>query len=183
MRRVIARGRIVNNALEITNQTEFLQHIKDGFSSHITISATRVKTKLPKNPVKRESTGAIEGRVDKLFSRIVRAKAHNICEIHAIAWDRKIELPFVCSHKMQCCHKFSRSYAAIKYDRRNVYCGCESGNLWAHFHEQEWHELWREIWPVCHVELLPIRKAHCHRTRQNYISMEIIFRDELKKLV
>jgi hypothetical protein len=183
MRRTIARGRIVNDALEITNQTEFLQHIRDGFSSHITISATRVKAKTPKNPVKRESTGAIEGRVDRLFSKLVRRDAGWECEIHKIASDRGIVLPFSCSEKLQCCHKFSRSYKNIKYHRRNVYCGCEAGNVWAHYNEQEWYELWRIIWPEDHDHLRPMRKIHSERTRKDFIFMEKYYSDELKKPV
>jgi hypothetical protein len=89
------------------------------------------------------------------FSEHIRSRGH--CEFHGRCEFLTIPPPCKCAGVLQACHKISRSKTAIKFDERNVFCGCAGSNTWAHFNEAEWSGLWKQLW-MEDVEYLESRK-------------------------
>jgi hypothetical protein len=79
------------------------------------------------------------------FSKFIRKK--NVCEFHLRLRMFGYSEPCRCSGVLQACHKISRSKLSVKFDERNVFSGCAGSNLWANYHQLEWDELWRKLWP------------------------------------
>lgn len=71
---------------------------------------------------------------DRLFSLSIRAI--NECEID----DGKPH-----TGNLQCCHIFSRSYHAIRWDPRNAVSGCQGHHTFYTHHPEEW-DIWRRDW-------------------------------------
>jgi hypothetical protein len=70
---------------------------------------------------------------DRLFSLAVREVGY--CEVN----DGKPH-----NGNLQCCHLFSRSYKAIRWDRRNALSGCQAHHTYYTHRPVEWDELMRE---------------------------------------
>ena len=69
---------------------------------------------------------------DTLFSKIIRARG--CCEINHVT-----KCP---SGPLQCCHIFSRSYRAVRFDERNAVAGCAGCHLFFTLNPEEWDD-WR----------------------------------------
>jgi hypothetical protein len=114
------------------------------------------------------------------FSKYVRAKTP-YCLFH-IKSQGKIGRAFHCSGPPECCHKISRSKGSLLFDERNVFSGCRTSNGWAHYHQLEWDELWRKMWPE-DVEYLDSRKdILIHRKAQDYRDICWYYKQKLKEL-
>lgn len=90
------------------------------------------------------------------FSLYVRERDHFKCQVAEKCREKKIAVPSRCGGAMQACHNISRSKKRLLYDSRNVHCGCEGHNAWAHFNPLEWEKLWRRLWPedVTYLDLV-----------------------------
>lgn len=120
---------------------------------------------------------------DKAFSLYVRARAKNKCELKHLNFKLPdIIIPFRCSGVLQCCHKYSRKYKSIRYDLRNVYCGCASGNTWANYNPIEWYVLWREMWKDDVEYLDRAKKMLCHRKTSDLLTIAKYYEQEYNKL-
>jgi hypothetical protein len=107
-------------------------------------------------------------QADDAFSLLIRTEAGFICQFHERLREKGIVPPCVCNGVMQNCHKISRGANSIRYDRRNVLCGCSGSNTWAHFHDGEWQVLWKLMYPQ-DVEYLETRKhLIVHRKAWDY---------------
>lgn len=72
-------------------------------------------------------------KVDALFSKVIRLRGE--CEIARS-----------CKGNLQCCHGFSRSYWATRFDERNAFAGCASCHLWFTLHPEEWTDWLKARW-------------------------------------
>lgn len=70
-----------------------------------------------------------------------------VCLFHAKCREKGIEPPVPCEDILQACHKITTTKWGIKFDERNVFCGCKTSNGWAHWNQPEWDILWRKLWP------------------------------------
>jgi hypothetical protein len=86
-----------------------------------------------------------EKRYNAEFSKKIRERGY--CEFHNIISQKGLHSPCKCNDVLQCCHKISRSKKIIKYDTRNVFCGCSGSNTWSHWNQIQWNELWKQMFP------------------------------------
>ena len=107
----------------------------------------------------------LEKKLWQEFSKYVRSVGY--CEVHQRAKELNIFLPFRCSKVLQACHKISRSKSAIKYDLRNVFCGCASSNVWAFYNQIEWQEICKKLWEDDMKYLEIARKQKYKRSFEN----------------
>lgn len=116
-----------------------------------------------------------EKRAWDIFSLYIRQR--NICEFHQRLAQRGIPFPCKCAGVLQCCHKISRSKKAIKFDKRNVFCGCAGSNTWSIFNQLAWEELWKKLWSE-DVKYLEQRRHEKYHKRTDWTYAVMI--DELK---
>lgn len=86
---------------------------------------------IPKKKKRKKSKRQIlEGKCDRLFSLIIRAGGK--CESGRLARH---------GGTLQCAHGFSRSYKAIRWDRRNAWCLCSACHVYFTHRPLEW-DMW-----------------------------------------
>lgn len=73
-------------------------------------------------------------KCDEIFSRIIRAEGRCVAEYFR---DRAVAH----NGNLQCAHGFSRSYKAVRWDRRNAFCLCAAHHTYYTHHPIEW-DLW-----------------------------------------
>lgn len=132
--------------------------------------------------LKRTTYSKAQAIADRALSRYLKAKYGNNCQIHILGAKTGHKLPFRCSEKKNCCHKYSRKAKAIRYDLRNVYWGCASGNTWAYYNPVDWYKLWRRLWDE-DVEYLDLReKLLCQRKVHDLLWIAEDYNNKTKEL-
>lgn len=89
--------------------------------------------------------------LDRVFSLYIRARDGYKCIRHAGV--------VRCSGDMQCNHLISRAKLRLRWDERNAVCGCSSLNLWAHYNDADWRELWQRLYPDRVEYLMRLKNA------------------------
>ena len=120
----------------------------------------------------------MEKRADDAFSILIRTEAGFKCQFHERIREMNIIAPCVCRGSLQCCHKISRRKVSIRFDRRNVLCGCSASNLWAK-HNQEWNALWKLMYPQDVEYLEGIKNKIVHHKAWDYKFMTDEFNKQL----
>ena len=123
---------------------------------------------MKKNPSKKVNW---KKQADNALSLLVRTEAGFRCQFHQRLQEEHIPSPCSCNEQevVQCCHKISRGANSIRYNRRNVLCGCSSSNSWAHWHQPEWDKLWRLMYPEDVAYLETAKHIVVHRKAWDYV--------------
>jgi hypothetical protein len=121
-------------------------------------------------------------KADDAFSLLVRTEAGFKCQFHAKLIERGISAPCSCNDVVQCCHKITRGKSFIRYDRRNVLCGCSGSNSWSHWHEVEWNLLWKVLYPEDVEYLESIKNKEVHHKAWDYKIMIDEWKQQLEGL-
>ena len=122
-----------------------------------------------------------QNKADIAFSKLVRAEVP-YCEFHTWFEYAGNPAPCKCIGPLQCCHKIRREKKSVRYDRQNVFSGCSGSNCWSKFHQAEWDELWRKMWPrdVEHLEL--VSRTTVKRSTEDLLQMAAYFDRERERL-
>ena len=122
-------------------------------------------------------------RADKAMSAYVRLVDE--CRLHWLAQSKHVILPFKCSAVLQCCHKIPKAFSSgLRYDLRNVFCGCSSSNKWEQMRRGsgEWEEIIQKIWAEDWDYLQERKRMKCKRSTADLLMIEKMFKDKLKGL-
>jgi len=122
-------------------------------------------------------------KCDVTFGKLVRAKAGNICQLHAIAREKRIQLPFCCGGQMVCFHIIPKGQSrnALRYDFKNVICACSGGNTWESYNRNTWMQLAPELFPEDWIYLQTWKRATCKRTAFDLSLLRKVFEQSLKE--
>lgn len=89
-------------------------------------------------------------RAEDAFSRYIRARGGNKCELHGRAKELGYEMPCKCGGEMVCYHIVPKSRGLIfKFNRNNSICACSGANTY------EYHN--RDVMRDVHWHLFPER--------------------------
>jgi hypothetical protein len=121
-------------------------------------------------------------KADDIFSLLVRTEAGFKCQFHEALREKDIPPPCSCNGVMQCCHKITRGKSAIRFDRRNVLCGCSGSNLWAKWNPVEWNLLWKALYPYDVEYLESIKNKETHFKAWDYKIMIDEYKQKLAEL-
>lgn len=82
---------------------------------------------------------ALEKELDALLFAYLKKTTGAYCHLAGKACQ--------CGGPLQPNHLFSRSVRRLRWDELNVIVACSGHNTWAHYHQTEWNELWRNLYP------------------------------------
>lgn len=127
---------------------------------------------IPKPAPRRRKGKTARQRVEELQSLYVRYRDGWVCDIHKRIRQKGILNAPRCGGHLQACHLINRKDSnAHKYNLQNIRAGCKGINAWAHYHEEEWKELWQKLYPEV-VPLLETSKVLVQRKESDFLRME-----------
>jgi len=81
-------------------------------------------------------------------SLYIRERDKYICQFHKLCKEKGIKPPCGCTTVMQACHKITKGRGAgLKWDERNMFCGCAGSNVYERHNRDTMQAIFRQLWP------------------------------------
>lgn len=94
-------------------------------------------------------------RAEDAFSRFIRARGGNKCELHARAKELGYEMPCKCGGEMVCYHIVPKSRGLIfKFDPFNAICACSGANTYEYHNRDVMRDVHWHLFPGWMKELI-----------------------------